>query len=465
MLSVTNVIQQAPYGRSKLHKGAQVIEQRSVTRISNDTTLNVGDAVRNTAIGGAVGGALAGVAYLAKISLPLLGKVTSLAGIARFAGAGAGIGLAATVLPVVWPKIDRYPALKAALTGAGIGASVGTLLPFVSPVFGAIVGAGIGLAVHFARRNRNYGYYGYCGTGWGSGRPMPPGIGSMPRYIPAPPFTGMPYGYRRPGLLQRIFGSPASSYGNAWAGAGMVGGYPMGMPGGYPMGAPGYYGPSMAGAYGAPYGLGSPYGAGMLGMKRNRPTGGRVPSTRPVPRRRGLSGFGAVTVTKGGASQAATAGMHRASSGKAASRRAAARRAAARRQAAARQAAAQRMGGFGGIAGVTNPAAYLNPALAGMMPFASPFAAGQGFGAGMPGMGFGTGMPGMTLGMAMPQMTSGVVNGMPVTLGPATGPAPTLTGPIDLGVGVPGVDAAAAAAMPTVDVANDPVPELTSVDA
>src|SRR5688500_13013883 len=76
--------------------------------------LDGGKVLRNGLIGDAAGGLLGGFSLLAKTSLPLLGKVTGLSGIARLAGIGGAVGIASAVLPTIWPKLNQYPLAKAA---------------------------------------------------------------------------------------------------------------------------------------------------------------------------------------------------------------------------------------------------------------------------------------------------------------------------------------------------------------
>lgn len=218
--------------------------------------LNVSAALRNTAIGGAIGGALGGVAMLVKHALPLIGKVTSLGGIAKLAGAGAGIGLATAVLPVAWPELAKHPALKAAVTGAGIGSAIGTFLPIpmLGPVSGAIIGAGIGMAIHFMSDNNRNNVYGFCGP-YGS---FPP-YGAYPQFGSQMPIAGAAQG--------------------PWVPLGSV--TVPGMPGAYGQtGMPGQVMPGqvMPGAYGQ-YGTGAPMPGQVLGLAPTTPVAKKA---RPV---------------------------------------------------------------------------------------------------------------------------------------------------------------------------------------
>ncbi|MBC7643553.1 MAG: hypothetical protein H7123_00400, partial [Thermoleophilia bacterium] len=127
--------------------GTTVIDSHTTTTITTAPKLNVGTAVRNALIGAGAGGALGAVSLLTKFSIPLLGKIGSVAGVTRLAGVGGGIGLATALWPVVSPTLDRNPTLKAAVVGAGVGAAASLVVPFVGPVFGALAGAAIGAGV------------------------------------------------------------------------------------------------------------------------------------------------------------------------------------------------------------------------------------------------------------------------------------------------------------------------------
>ena len=381
-----------------------VVDSHTVTRVSTQLhhEFNLGETLRNTAIGGAIGAALGGAALLGKFALPLLGGVKNLAGVVRFGTLGAGIGLATAVLPVIAPSLNEHPVLKAALTGASVGATAGMFLPILSPVGGALIGAAIGAGVALFSNRDNNRY------GWSNGTTCPPGVVGSPNGTPYG-FNGTPYGYRKPGLLARIFGT--SSYGPmanpAYAGMNYL--------------QPGYsqYGASVGGsptAYASPYGYGSPYGQ-QLGMSAPAPQAGMAmqpamlaPAALPVPVRAAAKAAKAkaTVVPKSKAAKKAAA--------KKAARKAAAK--AAARQAAAAQAAqvgmpaatpltnAAQGAAMTGMAGLTNPASFLSPSMAGMMPFSggSPFTAGQQFMA------------------STPQMLAGMPG--------AAGAVPVLTGPI-----------------------------------
>lgn len=175
-------------------------------------------ALRNTVIGGAVGGALAGVSYLGKIALPVLGRVSTIGGVARLAGAGAGIGLATAVLPVVWPRLDRHPVLKSALTGAGIGAAAGTLLPIplLGPISGALVGATIGATTRAVWQHRNDSF-------WNRYPAWPPyGMHPLPYPVPMPLPMPMPMPY--PGVM------PGMAFPGAFGHPGMLPARPGALP-------------------------------------------------------------------------------------------------------------------------------------------------------------------------------------------------------------------------------------------
>lgn len=140
--------------------------------IADTSKVNVRDAIRNVAIGGAAGGVLGGISMLGKISLPLIGSVAGLGGIARLAGVGGAVGLGIAALPVIAPMVNKSPAAKAALLGAGIGAAAGAVLPLLPMPLGAIAGAAIGLTVHALKNRRHQApqftqYPGYVASpGW-----------------------------------------------------------------------------------------------------------------------------------------------------------------------------------------------------------------------------------------------------------------------------------------------------------
>ncbi len=233
----TVVVAPGSSGR-RIVKSTVTVESRPVPALPGVSTV-----ARNGAIGGAVGAAVAGVSWLGKIGIPLLGKVSSLAGVARFAGLGAGIGIAATVVPALWPRTEGRPALRAALVGAGVGGGLGSLVGIGGAVVGAAVGAGVGLGIHAIRR---FGDDDYGNGYWGNPCGIPVGC--------APPMS-----FQQPSLWDRLTGR-TPSYPVSW--------YPQGYPGfgGYPafgMGASPYLG---YGGY--PMGMPSYPGYGMLGMQR-----------------------------------------------------------------------------------------------------------------------------------------------------------------------------------------------------
>lgn len=204
---------------------ASPTETSVLGRVEKKTGIDVGTVLRNVGIGAGAGTIVGGLGLLTKVKLPLIGKVTSLAGLGRLAGAGAGIGLAAAVLPVLWPKLDQYPAAKAALTGAAIGGSVGAAVPFLSSIVGAIGGAVIGLGVHVVSKVSER-------KPWAN---TP--FSTSPPNVPGPPELGRQY-------------QPLGQFPGA--------GYPMS--GGYPM-------VGTAPGYGMGYGTAMPMGVGTLGMQ------------------------------------------------------------------------------------------------------------------------------------------------------------------------------------------------------
>jgi hypothetical protein len=179
--------------------------------------IDLGSVAKGGLLGAGVGAAVGGLSLLTKFKLPILGGVTGIGGLLRFGAVGAGVGIAATVLPKVWPQLDQYPAIKSALTGAAIGGAAGAFLPIplIGPISGALIGGVIGLAAHHLGNSNNqnrwgngygrgyqygqqYGHpHGYgCGqaqAGFGCMRPPvgPWGPGPMPMpYGGMPPFAG-----------------------------------------------------------------------------------------------------------------------------------------------------------------------------------------------------------------------------------------------------------------------------------
>lgn len=204
-----------------------IVRETSTTEISSHPGggFDLKTALRNGGIGAAVAGALGGVSLLGKVALPIIGKVGSLAGLARLAGVGGAIGVATAALPLVADAARRSPATKAALTGAAIGAAAGAVLPLMPIPLGAAIGAGVGLLVHH-RRNRpapDYPVYpgyqahpGFVPYRTGPGAPVPNGL------VPVSPNYGMyagtamnPYGNLAGyGAVNMGYGAmPAPSYG------------------------------------------------------------------------------------------------------------------------------------------------------------------------------------------------------------------------------------------------------------
>lgn len=443
-----------------------VVRTESTTTVRTQPVrrFNIGTTLRNTAIGGAVGSALGGVALLTKFSIPLLGKVSSLAGVAKFGAAGAGIGVATAVLPVVAPSINRHPMLKAALTGAGIGASAGMFLPLLSPVFGAIAGAAIGAGVHLLKgRNDNDWRYnvgrstGHACSGPGCGQcgaaGMPPTPFGPPPFGAAGPWDG---GYRKPGLLSRLLGGNGQwrPISNVYTGQSYVG-YGAGHAG--MLGYGGMYGPSMMGGLGS--NLTSPLVPnGMPRPQIQQPLGyAGVPGASPQ-----MAGAPAATgpVTAG---PAAAVRPRKPKKAKAPAKSRKPKKHAARRPARAARPVrpvrvpaglgpvgqAQGLGlpqGLGmpqGVGlgmgmpqgtGLTNPSAFLGQGLGQALPFSggSPFSAGRAFEAQAPAL-MGSSMLGMPGPGAIPTLTAAPA-GLPAG-------APSIPG-LGVAPGLPGLDSA-----------------------
>lgn len=153
-----------------------VVHETSTTTIVNQPGggFSFRTALRNGGIGAALAGALGGASLLAKVALPLVGKVASLGGLARLIGVGGALGAATAAIPLLVPLVQRSPAAKAAVVGAGVGAAAGAVLPFVPIWLGAAAGAGIGWAIH-AARNR---------TSQGDSYPTYPGYAAYPGFAP-----------------------------------------------------------------------------------------------------------------------------------------------------------------------------------------------------------------------------------------------------------------------------------------
>lgn len=260
--------------------GAQprtVVHETSTTTITQDPggRFSLKAALRNGGIGAAVAGALGGVSLLGKVALPLVGKVGSVAGLAKLAGVGGAIGIAAAAIPLLAPKVQRSPAAKAALTGAAIGAAAGAVLPLLPIGIGAAVGAGVGLLIHRSRTNPRPEYAEY------------PGYSAYPGFVPAGPGAGAGY----PGAF------PTGGYGGVpmgYPGAGAYPGYGTGVVG-PTTGFPAYagYGVSMLpmtagaaqGTAGAAPQLTAAYGASPVGATVAPARVGGVPSAAPAAAR------------------------------------------------------------------------------------------------------------------------------------------------------------------------------------
>lgn len=206
-----------------------VVKETSVTTIVNDpgTGIDWKTALRNGGIGAAIGGALGGVSLLTKVALPLIGKVGSLAGVARLAGTGGAIGAAIAAVPFLVDVSRRNPTAKAAIIGGSIGAAAGAVLPFLPVWLGAAAGAGIGLVAHKV-------------TSYNQEHPAP--LSPYPGYTASPGWS--PYGQVPNGM------TPVMPYGQGVGyGPGVGFGQGMGYGQGYPVG----YGASFGG-YPAGYG-------------------------------------------------------------------------------------------------------------------------------------------------------------------------------------------------------------------
>jgi hypothetical protein len=163
-----------------------VIRETSTTTITSSKGLDIGEALRNGGIGAAVGAALGGASLLTKIAIPIIGKVGSVAGLARAATLGGAIGVGATALPFVIDYAKDRPAAKATLIGAGVGAAAGFVLPLLPTTIGAAIGAGVGYAIHRARNSNDVlPHY-----------PTYPGFVARPGWVPYGTAPGMipPYG-------------------------------------------------------------------------------------------------------------------------------------------------------------------------------------------------------------------------------------------------------------------------------
>lgn len=377
-------------GRTGEHE--TVYRTTSTTVVSNRpaSRFELGRALRNTAIGGAVGGAVAGVSMLGRIGLPLLGKVTSLSGIVRLTGAGAAVGLATVALPALAPSLDRSPMLKAAVTGAGVGAGAGMLLPLVSPVFGAIAGATIGVGLHWMRQH-DVGGLRHGRSGW-----VPVGnVYTGAAYAGA---CGMPGMSGMPGMP--VYGTLTYS---PYGGFGALGSY-SGL--GYP------YGPSMSGNLGR--NITTPYiPAGlqqqMVASPGAQPRVAYLPAVAPSASRVEKS-------SKGGNKAAGRTGKKTSTP-----------ESKTRPRPAAVPQQLQMAGHHPGImpgasvapGSMVAPNSYLTGGLAGVMPFAggTPFSAGQAFAATAPQMLAMAGSPTGTPVAGVPVLT-----GLPMSAGPGIAP-------------------------------------------
>jgi len=195
-----------------------IVTETSRTEITNDPggSFSWKTALRNGGIGAGVAGVLGGVALLGKVALPVIGKVVSVAGLAKLAGVGAAIGIATAAIPLIAPKVKESPAAKAALVGAGIGAAAGALLPLLPIPIGAAIGAGVGLLIHHRKNHpvtnpteypgyRAYPGYVPAGTSQGDS-PVPAGL------VPVTPNYGSYAGTAMNPYATGSYGYPASGY-------------------------------------------------------------------------------------------------------------------------------------------------------------------------------------------------------------------------------------------------------------
>ena len=216
-----------------------IIRESSTTTVVNEPGVGIDwkRALRNGGIGAAIGGALGGVSLLTKAALPFIGKVGSVAGLARLAGTAGVLGAATAAVPFLVEASRTSPTAKAAIIGGGIGAAAGAVLPFLPVWLGAAAGAGIGLMVHNARQHRDdypvSPYPGYVASpGWvpyGTGPGMvPPGMTQVvPSFGAGYPNMGYP-GAGYPAAGYPVMGSPMNGYGSM--GYGVPTGYGMALP-------------------------------------------------------------------------------------------------------------------------------------------------------------------------------------------------------------------------------------------
>jgi hypothetical protein len=204
-----------------------VVHETSTTTIVNDPGVGIDwkTALRNGGIGAAIGGALGGVSLLTKAALPFIGKIGSVAGLARLAGTAGVLGAATAAVPFLIEASRNSPKAKAAIIGGSIGAAAGAVLPFLPVWLGAAAGAGIGLVVHNARQHRD-------------DYPVSP----YPGYVASPGWV--PYGSNGQGMVPNGMTQVVPSFGAGYPNAGYGAGYPTagyGYPtAGYPANGYGY---------------------------------------------------------------------------------------------------------------------------------------------------------------------------------------------------------------------------------
>ncbi len=369
-----------------------VVRETSTTEITSvpGSSFNLKTALRNGGIGAAVAGVLGGVSLLGKVALPIIGKVGSVAGLAKLAGVGGAVGLATAALPLLADKASTNPRLKAALVGAGIGAAAGALLPLIPLPIGAAIGAGVGLLVHHKRTHPDpvhtqypgyRAYPGFVPAGTAPGDAVPNGLVPVtPNYGMYGPTAMNPYAMGFPGY-------PAPAYG-----------LPSGVPAGYGYGASPYGANS--------YGMTLPATAGQVQQPVGAPAAAPVamPATRPAAKAPVRTKAKTFTDTAGNVRQVGTGKIVKPTT----------RPAAGVRTGAAGISAPVGALPTAGLGQLTSPASYL-PGMAGALPFAggSPFAAGAS-----------TGLS--ALPQALPQAMAGVATvpvGTPAPVAAGMGPA------------------------------------------
>jgi len=251
-----------------------VVQETSTTTISSVSGggFDLKAGLRNGAIGAGIAGVLGGVSLLGKVALPLVGRIGSVAGLAKFAGVGGAIGLATAALPIVLPKLKESPAARSAAIGAAVGAAAGAVLPLLPIGVGAALGAGVGLLVHSRRTHPRPTY------------PMYPGYQASPGWVPYTGGMGVPVGM--PMGMPAPYGASMTGYpvAPAMAGAGYPGamvpqvGYGMALPMQAQGQATGQVVPQVAGQVAPQVAVAPQAGVAVPGM-----AGTAVPEAAPAP--------------------------------------------------------------------------------------------------------------------------------------------------------------------------------------